>query len=406
MAIKTVKDKVKSSAMLSEVNNEENEVSKKTTIIEAPIDETESVMIYGSEVIYTEKEKSNAPCSLQDYQGPQFVMCAPFGMSNGIANNDWMTEEDDNVDRFIAHEEWLKLYKDLSSIGMVYLTPTHPKLQDQVYISNGIWVPFNANKYCLMPNFKVEGRKENTDLNIPGENSVNEPFMKMLGYKTVHLPEIIDGEPCYFEGSADIKMINCEDPHGVVYVCGTGIRTSENAARWIENWLNKIDEEPNSHHKVISYPQHDSMTYHLDCSVETASNTHTVVYYPIDPQTNKVYEDVQRAIDEISKYTTIIPLNDIDIARAGACNFVRAGQFIFINSDIQMLEGAEEFKEDYEIERRKLEFIKTKVCEPLGLDMNVYCMSEMIKSGACLSCCVADIRGWDFINQYNWSYKY
>lgn len=402
MAIKTVKDKVKGSACISNVDKDKVNVVK----IVAPIDERESVMLYGSEVIYTERDKDNPPYSLQDYQGPQFIMCPPFGMSNGIANNEWMNEEDDGVERFIAHEEWLKLYKDLSSIGMVYLTPTHPKLQDQVYISNGIWVPFNSNKYCLMPNFRVEGRKENADLNIPGENAVNGPFMKMLGYKTVYLPDEIDGEPCYFEGSADIKMINCEDEHGVVYVCGTGIRTSENAARWIENWLNEIDEDPNSHHKVISYPQHDPMTYHLDCSVEPASNTHTVVYYPIDPDTGKVYEDVQEAIDEISKYTTIIPLNDIDVARAGACNFVRAGQFIFINSDIQMLEGVEEFKEDYEIERRKLEYIQKNVCEPLGLDMNVYCMSEMIKSGACLSCCVADVRGWDFIGQYNWSWKY
>ena len=116
MAIKTVKDKVKGSACISNVDKEKNVVK-----IVAPIDERESVMLYGSEVIYTERDKDNPPYSLQDYQGPQFIMCPPFGMSNGIANNEWMNEEDDGVERFIAHEEWLKLYKDLSSIGMVYL---------------------------------------------------------------------------------------------------------------------------------------------------------------------------------------------------------------------------------------------------------------------------------------------
>lgn len=370
-------------------------------VVEAPINDTENVVIYGSEVIYTEDDEENPPYSLQSYQGPQFVMCPPFGTSNGISNNSWMDEEDEPIDRLIYMEEWLKLYRDLSSIGMVYLTPTHPKLQDQVYISNGIWVPFNNNKYCVMPNFKVEGRKENPDLGIPGENAVNEPFMKMLGYRTIHLPEVIDGEPCYFEGSADIKMINCSDPHGIVYVCGVGIRTSENAARWIENWLNEIDEDPESHHKVISYLQTDEDTYHVDCAVEPVDNEHTVVYIP-----ENAPQELLDAIEETKKYTTVIPLTDVAVAKAGACNFLRAGNFIFINSDIQMLECVEDMEEDYQIEKRKLEFLQKNVCEPLGLEMNVYCLSEAIKGGACLSCNVADIRGWDFISQYNWAYEY
>lgn len=410
MVTKTLKDKLKGH---DAVNAEKSD--KATISMKAPITETESVMIYGSQVIYNEDDKSNPPYSLQVYQGPQFVMCPPFGTSNGIANNSWMNDEDEPIDRAVYMEEWLKLYKDLSSIGMVYLTPTHPKLQDQIYISNGIWVPFSANRYCVMPNFKVEGRKANPDLNIPGENAVNEPFMKMLGYEIVHLPEEIDGEPCYFEGSADIKMINCEDPHGVVYVCGTGIRTSENAARWIENWLNEIDSDPNSHHRVISYPQHDEDTYHLDCAVEPADCNHTVVYIPpcddedsiyLDDYNVATYKDVAEAIIEIAEYTEIIPCTDVEIAKAGVCNFLRAGQFIFDNSDIQMLEGAEEFKKDYEIEKRKLDFLLEKVCKPLGLELNVYCLSEAIKGGACLSCNVADIRGWNFIENYNWAYNY
>lgn len=395
MSTKTMKDKLKGHDATGSMNAEKAEKSAIT--MEAPINETESVMIYGSQVIYTEDDKANPPYSLQVYQGPQFVMCPPFGTSNGIANNSWMNDEDEPIDRMIYMEEWLKLYKDLSSIGMVYLTPTHPKLQDQIYISNGIWVPFHANKYCLMPNFRVEGRKENEELGVPGENAVNAPFMKMLGYEVVYMPTEIDGEPCYFEGSADIKMINCKDPHGVVYVCGTGIRTSENAARWIENWLNEIDEDPNSHHKVISYPQQDEDMYHLDCIVEPIDYDHTLV------GTVNLPQDVY---NEIAKYTTIIPCDDLAILKAGVANFLRAGQFIFMGSDITMLEGIEEYKEDYEVEKRKIEFIRDKVCAPCGLDLNVYTLSEAIKGGACLSCNVADIRGWDFIKNNEAYYQY
>lgn len=363
----------------------------------AAINETENVMIYGSEVIFTEDDKENPPYSLQSYQGPVFFMCPPFGASNGIANNSWMDEEDSPIERDIYMEEWLKLYKDLSSLGMVYIAPTHPKLQDQVYISNGFWIPPHAPEYCVMPNFRVLGRKENPDLGIPGENAVNEPFMKILGYKTIHLPEEIDGEPCYFEGEADIKLINSKDEHGCVYVCGVGIRTSENAARWIESWLNEIDPDPNSHHKVISYPQFDLDTYHLDCAVEPVDDTHTLVY--MNPDVPK------EVFDEIAKYTTIIPLEDTAVAKAGACNFLRVGNFIFINSDISMLEGSVEFAEDYEIEKRKLDFLLNKVCKPTGLELNVYCLSEAIKSGACLSCNVATV-GWDLVSPNNWRWKY
>lgn len=367
MAIKTLKDKLEGHDSAGKMNNAE----KKEDVLSAVIDEYDTVKIYNNEVIFDENNpESNPPTSLQMYQGECFLMCPPFGASNAIANNSWMNDEDEPIDRFTYMEEWLRLYKDLSSVGMVYIAPTHPKLQDQVYISNGMWIPFHDNRYCVMPNFKVEGRKENKDLGIPGENAVNEPFMKMLGYKTVHLPEEIDGEPCYFEGSADIKMINCEDPHGVIYVCGTGIRTSENAARWIENWLNEIDEDPNSHHKVISYPQTDEDEYHLDCSVEPIDNNHTLV---------RIVDVPKATLDEIAKYTTIIPCDDVEILKAGLCNFLRAGNNIFMGSDINLLEGSE-YVDDYNIEKRRIEFMQN-ICNKLGLNLNIYCLSEGLKGG-------------------------
>lgn len=393
MAIKTAKEKLNG----HDSAGKNNEVKvKKPEIPTVQIDEFDTVKIYNNEVIFDEnKPEENPPTSLQMYQGECFLMCPPFAADNAIANNSWMSDTDEPIDRYIYMEEWLRLYKDLSSIGMVYLSPTHPKLQDQVYISNGMWIPFHANKYCVMPNFKVEGRKENKDLGIPGENAVNEPFMKMLGYKTVHLPEEIDGEPCYFEGSADIKMINCDDPHGIVYVCGVGIRTSENAARWIENWLNEIDESPDSHHRVISYPQKCEDMYHQDCVCFPIDNKHTLLY------TVDLDKDV---LAEIEKYTEVIPVTDVDVAKAGLCNAVRAGNTVLMGSDINLLEGSE-YVEDYNIEKRRIEFMQN-VCNQLGLNLNVYCLSQALLGGACLSCLVMDMKGWIFLKEYGDYFKY
>lgn len=397
MSTKTVKQKLNGHDSAGKNNGAE----KEKPIISATIDEFDTVKIYNNEVIFDENNpEDNPPTSLQMYQGEQFLMCPPFGASNAIANNSWMGDEDEPIDRFTYMEEWLRLYKDLSSVGMVYLAPTHPKLQDQVYISNGMWIPFHANQYCVMPNFKVEGRKANEELGIPGENAVNEPFMKMLGYKIVHLPEIIDGEPCYFEGSADIKMINCSNPHATVWVCGTGIRTSENAARWIENWLNEIDDDPKSAHKVISYPQLDDDEYHMDCSIFVADANHAILNTALINES----KELKKAVDEISKYINIIPCNDVEILKAGLCNSLRAGNNIFMGSDINLLEGSE-YVEDYNIEKRRIEFMQN-VANMLGLNLNVYCLSEGLKGGAMLSCDVCDLRGWTFLKEYDWSFKY
>ena len=398
MAIKTAKQKLQG----HDSAGKNNSVKEETPIVSAVIDEFDTVKIYNNEVIFDENNpEDNPPTSLQMYQGEQFLMCPPFGASNAIANNSWMSDEDEPIDRFTYMEEWLRLYKDLSSIGMVYIAPTHPKLQDQVYISNGVWIPFHANQYCLMPNFKVEGRKANSELGIPGENAVNGPFMKMLGYKVVYMPEFDENEePMYFEGSADIKMINCENPHATVWVCGTGIRTSENAARWIENWLNEIDEDPNSAHKVISYPQLDVDEYHLDCSIFVADVNHAVLNTALVNEN----EELKKAVEEISKYINIIPCDDIDILKAGLCNSLRAGNNIFMGSDINLLEGSE-YIEDYNIEKRRIEFMQN-VANKLGLNLNIYCLSEGLKGGAMLSCDVADLRGWAFLKEYSTYFKY
>lgn len=398
MAIKTAAEKLQGHDSAGKNNN----VEKETSVISATIDEFDTVKIYNNEVIFDENNpEDNPPTSLQMYQGEQFLMCPPFGTSNAIANNSWMGEEDEPIDRFTYMEEWLRLYKDLSSIGMVYIAPTHPKLQDQIYISNGVWVPFHANQYCVMPNFKVEGRKENKKLGIPGENAINAPFMKMLGYKLVYIPEFDEnGEPMYFEGSADIKMINCENPHATVWVCGTGIRTSENAARWIENWMNEVDEDPNSAHKVISYPQLDEDEYHMDCSIFVADANHAV----LNTALIKESEELRKAVEEISKYITVIPCDDIEILKAGLCNSLRAGNNIFMGSDINLLEGSE-YVEDYNIEKRRIEFMQD-VANKLGLNLNIYCLSQALLGGAMLSCNVADLRGWQFLKEYSWSFKY
>ena len=132
MAIKTAKEK-----LIGHDSAGKNNGIKEEKIVSAQIDEFDTVKIYNNEVIFNENEpEKNPPTSLQMYQGEAFLMCPPFAADNAIANNSWMSDTDEPIDRYTYMEEWLRLYKDLSSVGMVYLTPTHPKLQDQVYISN------------------------------------------------------------------------------------------------------------------------------------------------------------------------------------------------------------------------------------------------------------------------------
>ena len=99
-------------------------------LIVVVIDEFDTVKIYNNEVIFDENHpEKNPPTSLQMYQGECFLMCPPFGADNAIANNSWMSDTDEPIDRYTYMEEWLRLYKDLSSVGMVYIAPTYLSLE-------------------------------------------------------------------------------------------------------------------------------------------------------------------------------------------------------------------------------------------------------------------------------------
>ena len=50
-----------------------------------------------------------------------------------------------------------------------------------------------------------------------------------------------------------------------------------------------------------------------------------------------------------------------------------------MGSDINLLEGSE-YVEDYNIEKRRIEFMQN-VCNQLGLNLSVYCLSEGLKGG-------------------------
>jgi len=339
----------------------------------------DEIVIVNNKVLDEDDKNFNPPSSLQEYQGSAFTMCPPFATDNKIANNAWMQEEIEAIDRYVYMNEWMKLYKDLSSVGMVYLTPISAKLQDQVYISNGAWVPFHKPDEMVMANFKAQNRKDDETNDFKGETKINEPFFKSLGYKTKNCPYL-------FEGSADIKPINFKDPNNAVYVGAYGLRTEKKALEWIEKEFNC---------RVIPYLQTDPMCYHLDCVVEPVDYANTLVY---TKGLNK------ETLKEIEKNTNVIPFEDIDLAQIGVTNFLRAGNYIFVGSDISQLEGTE-YKEDYELEKKKINFIE-KVAVKCGLEVNVYCLSEALKGGACLSCNVLDLKYWDFIKEYEWAWKY
>lgn len=313
----------------------------------------------------------NPPSSLQEYQGAVIAMCPPFQADNDVPNNAWMEDEYEASDREKHMNEWMRLYKDLSSLALVYLPPCGKGLRDQIYISNAAMVFPHKQGEALIANFIAKGR--------PGETPVTEQFLKSLGYKTKVCPHI-------FEGSADIKPLFYGKGE-VVYVSGYGIRTEIAAHRWIEKEYDC---------KVISYEQKDAMAYHLDCVVEPVDYANTVVATKgVDPKT----------IKEIEKYTNIIPLEDQALVQAGATNFFRCGNYLFIGSDINDLKGDPYYAEDYELEKKKLAFVE-KVANSCGLEVNAYNLGEDLKQGACCSCNILDMNYWDFKKNFEMYYKY
>ena len=275
-------------------------------------------------------------------------MNVPFSLSTNGCNNIWMEELSDEA-RTInlpkAINQWLSLYNFIAGKSLVYLIPSKLGLQDQVYVANlGIVLPHLSN-VAIVSSYRSELRD--------GETKEGLEFFKSLGFDT-HL------SPKYFEGEADLKHLNNN-----IYVGGCDIRSSKEAMEWFEKKFNM---------KVIKLKMSNPYLYHLD-----------TVLFPLSTHSAMLCTGVldKNTVSEIEKHTKIIDVPE-KYAMYGITNSVRVGKTILCSSNIKELKVTDE---DYKLEREKNNFLET-ICAQEGFEPIFFNLSEFIKSGAMLSCCV------------------
>ncbi len=299
---------------------------------------------------------------------PSYVMNFPFTLSADKPNNIWMEElkpEELEINRPKAYKQFMDLYNFIAGQGLVYLLPrgvsnelhftnTEKNLQDQVYVANlGLHLPHIKDRnVMLLSNYTSEPRQ--------GEEFVGEEFYKMMGYETYICP-------FKFEGEADIKYLKDN-----VYIGGYGQRSQLEAYEWMEKEFGM---------KIIKLKMEEPYLYHLDCSIFPLTNNKTMVctllYTPEE-------------IAELEQYTTIIDISEDD-AFGGITNSVRLGNMILCSSNISELKKGEEL---YNLEKNKIETLE-RICGDEGMEAIIFNLSEYMKSGALLSCCVQHLNRVD-----------
>ena len=125
----------------------------------------------------------------------------------------------------------------------------------------------------------------------------------------------------------------------------------------------------------------DEYLYHLDCSIFPVNSCETMVCTELyDPGEIKMLEE----------HTEIIDIN-IDDAYSGITNSVRMGNMILCASNISELKKNTEL---YDYEKHKIETLE-KICSNKGMEPIIFNLSEYMKSGAMLSCCVMHLNRVD-----------
>lgn len=306
-------------------------------------------------------QKSNN--NLFSLEMPVYLLNVPFSLSSDSPNNIWMTEIDPSerkIDKQLAMKQFLSFYNFLSSESLVLILPTplECKLQDLVYTANlGVVLePINGRNIIVLSNFKTPVRR--------GEELIGKAFFEQLGYET-HIP------PFYFEGEAELKHL-----YDNVYIGGYGIRTDKRAFEWMEENFNL---------NIIKIEECDEYLYHLDCTIFPLTRTDTLVC-------TEMFSSSE--IKEIEKYTNIIDVT-ADDSYAGICNSVRLHNMILNGSNILDLKKSDEEYVGEKNKNRKLE----DIASDFAFEVVFFNISEFLKSGALLSCCVLHInrRSYDFV---------
>lgn len=291
-------------------------------------------------------------------QIPSYLLNFPFTLSTENPNNIWMHElkpEELKINKDKAYRQFMDLYNFIAGSSLTYMLPSQGNFQDQVYVANlGIYLPHIKDKnVVLLSNFTSEPRQ--------GEELVGEQFFKMMGYET-HIA------PSKWEGEADLKFL-----HGNTYIGGYGIRSEYETYEWMEK---------NFGMNIIKLEMVEDYLYHLDCSVFPLTKDKTLVC-------TSLYTSEELA--ELEKHTEIIDVSEDD-AFGGITNSVRMGNTILTASNINELSKK---SKDYVLEKNKIHSLE-KICAAEGMEPVIFNLSEYMKSGALLSCCVMHLNYVDY----------
>ncbi len=282
---------------------------------------------------------------------PIILMSAPFALSTDAPNNQSMRDLPDDrraIDVARADRDFHRLYRELAEEALVYLLPSTPLLQDQLYTANLLVVPPHLPDTAVIANLASPPRR--------GESMPGRAFLSELGYDIVQSPK-------YFEGEADLKHLRDN-----VYVGGYGSRTTMSALRWFAARTDAY---------VVPFELTNPYLYHLDCVVMPVSSQACVVCVDACPP---------ETVDTIAKFVDVLPV-DLDLALAGVTNSVVVGRKIICGTPRASLPAQDERRA---VEDRKVAFLES-VCDATGRELVELPVGEFTKSGAALSCLVAHL---------------
>jgi N-dimethylarginine dimethylaminohydrolase len=299
------------------------------------------------------EQESPRDLSVRTVLCPVFLLNAPFSLSADDPNNAWMRqlpEGERRIDKHRAFNEWFEFYSYLSSMSLVYLLPSVPGLQDQVYVANlGIVLPHIGTSTVVLSNFRSRPRQ--------GEEPVGSQFFRSMGYNVIQAPE-------FFEGEADLKYLG-----GSTYAGAFGLRTSAGALDWFERTFDM---------NVITIDMIDPKLYHLDCLI-----------FPIDREHVLACTEVidAQAVQRIEQAASIIDVSLAD-AHAGITNCVKCRKLVMASSKIDTMKTSDD---DYLAEVHKNAMLE-RICMQRDLELCLFPMAEAEKSGAMLSCHVMHLN--------------
>jgi len=118
---------------------------------------------------------------------PAYMMCFPFSMRTDVANNIFMKQNREPLDKDRAYAQWMKLYNYIASQAFVQNLPAKHNFQDIIYVANiGMYFPHDDKQIMLLSNYTSQPRI--------GEEMVAKTLFDEMDYKTIKCPYCYDEE--------------------------------------------------------------------------------------------------------------------------------------------------------------------------------------------------------------------